>query len=245
MAAYTKNSPGAPVGKYNIGDTVTDSEGVVWTCVQPGNPATFEANGVAESLGAESVGYDNGTSGLTAEDAQAAIDEVVDRVATLETDTAIDASGFSGNLSPTDTDVQTALETIDGLSLGGGASAPTEVTGAALDLSALTSGSYVYILNRGAGVAIALPPVANGPFDLTFLCGASSAAYTADGDGAEVIDGQVVDLDNSLIISFTAAATKSFGDGGGGGSASFGDTVRLFSISTKWIMQGLHKAPSS
>ena len=34
--------------------------------------------------------------------------------------TTVDASGFSGNLSGTDTDVQTALATIDGFTLGGG-----------------------------------------------------------------------------------------------------------------------------
>lgn len=34
--------------------------------------------------------------------------------------TTVDASGFTGNLSTTDTDVQAALDTIDGLTLGGG-----------------------------------------------------------------------------------------------------------------------------
>ena len=32
----------------------------------------------------------------------------------------VTATGFSGNLSATDTDVQTALDTIDGFTLGGG-----------------------------------------------------------------------------------------------------------------------------
>jgi streptogramin lyase len=41
---------------------------------------------------------------------------------------AVDASGFSGNLSPTDTDVQTALETMDALVLGGGTPTPNEIT---------------------------------------------------------------------------------------------------------------------
>ena len=39
----------------------------------------------------------------------------------------VDASGFSGNLSGTDTDVQTALGTLDTLSVGGGASVTNDV----------------------------------------------------------------------------------------------------------------------
>jgi hypothetical protein len=42
----------------------------------------------------------------------------------------VDASGFSGNLSNADTDVQTALETIDGMSGGGGGDCWDEVGGA-------------------------------------------------------------------------------------------------------------------
>ena len=39
MTAYTKNTPGSPSGGwYAIGDTVTDSNGVVWTCVKAGTP---------------------------------------------------------------------------------------------------------------------------------------------------------------------------------------------------------------
>lgn len=39
MAAYTKNTPGAPTsGNYAIGDTVTDSVGVVWESVRAGSP---------------------------------------------------------------------------------------------------------------------------------------------------------------------------------------------------------------
>ena len=48
--------------------------------------------------------------------------------------TTVDASGFSGNLSGTDTDVQAALDTIDGLTLGGGGGSGTP---AELDVDAL------------------------------------------------------------------------------------------------------------
>lgn len=39
MTAYTKNFPGAPTsGVYVLGDTITDSVGVVWECVKAGPP---------------------------------------------------------------------------------------------------------------------------------------------------------------------------------------------------------------
>lgn len=42
MAAYTKNTPGVPTsGRYVVGDTVTDSVGVVWDCIQSGQPGNF------------------------------------------------------------------------------------------------------------------------------------------------------------------------------------------------------------
>ena len=43
-------------------------------------------------------------------------DELPDTAAEI----GVDATGFAGNLATTDDDVQTALETIDALSLGGG-----------------------------------------------------------------------------------------------------------------------------
>ena len=42
MAAYTKNTPGQPTsGLYTVGDTVTDSTGVVWECIQSGQPGKW------------------------------------------------------------------------------------------------------------------------------------------------------------------------------------------------------------
>lgn len=39
MTAYTKNTPGGPVsGNFVVGDTVTDSVGVVWDCIVGGQP---------------------------------------------------------------------------------------------------------------------------------------------------------------------------------------------------------------
>lgn len=39
MTAFTKNTPGAPTsGLYTLGDTVTDSTGVVWECIKAGPP---------------------------------------------------------------------------------------------------------------------------------------------------------------------------------------------------------------
>jgi len=47
MTAYTKTSPGAPVGRYVKDDTVTDSAGVVWVCTVTGNPAQFDVQAAA------------------------------------------------------------------------------------------------------------------------------------------------------------------------------------------------------
>ena len=52
MAEYVKDSAGPPVGAYSRGDTVTDSEGVVWECVVSGNPAQFDVQA------AGGAGYD-------------------------------------------------------------------------------------------------------------------------------------------------------------------------------------------
>lgn len=42
MAAYTKNTPGQPTsGLYTVGDTVTDSTGVIWECIQSGQPGKW------------------------------------------------------------------------------------------------------------------------------------------------------------------------------------------------------------
>lgn len=39
MTAYTKNTPGAPTtGFWVLGDTITDSTGVVWECIKAGPP---------------------------------------------------------------------------------------------------------------------------------------------------------------------------------------------------------------
>lgn len=39
MTAYTKNTPGAPTsGFWLLGDTITDSTGVVWECIKAGPP---------------------------------------------------------------------------------------------------------------------------------------------------------------------------------------------------------------
>lgn len=44
MAAYTKNTPGAPdSGLYTFGDVITDSLGIQWQCIQGGLPGVFSA----------------------------------------------------------------------------------------------------------------------------------------------------------------------------------------------------------
>lgn len=60
MASYTKNTPGKPTsGFYAVGDTVTDSVGIVWQCVAAGLPGSWL--GVP---GGSSVGEPRTTSGV-------------------------------------------------------------------------------------------------------------------------------------------------------------------------------------
>ncbi len=68
MTAYTKATPGAPTsGKYAIFDTITDSVGIVWQCIEAGLPGKFLATPAYFSTGASvaTVGTAAGT-GVTA-----------------------------------------------------------------------------------------------------------------------------------------------------------------------------------
>jgi len=51
MAAYLKDTPGAPVGRYRINDTVTDSVGTVWVCVVGGRVAQFDVQAAEAAAG--------------------------------------------------------------------------------------------------------------------------------------------------------------------------------------------------
>lgn len=73
MTAFTKATPGAPFnGFYSQGDTVTDSNSVVWTCAQTGwamragmwNPraAVFVAGSDANTVTVAGVGAKNGST---------------------------------------------------------------------------------------------------------------------------------------------------------------------------------------
>jgi hypothetical protein len=82
-------------------------------------------------------------------------------------DVAVTATGFSGNLSTSDTDVQTALETIDAMSGGGGATAFTGLTD--------TPSSYT-----GEGGKIVAVNV--GETALEFISSSGSSPLTTKGD---------------------------------------------------------------
>lgn len=73
MTAFTKTTPGHPgQGFYSLGDTITDSNNVVWTCVKGGfaiaagsfgaaNTAQFVAQPVASSIAPGVVSSNSGT----------------------------------------------------------------------------------------------------------------------------------------------------------------------------------------
>ena len=79
-------------------------------------------------------------SGLGGNLADSQIPAIVLRETSELPDTAaeigVDATGFTGNLATTDDDVQTALETIDGLSLGGGGAGTDDQTAAEVPVTA-------------------------------------------------------------------------------------------------------------
>lgn len=62
MTAYTRNKPGAPdAGRYTFGDTVEDSLGVSWQCVQTGMPGAWVASPI-NPLTTSGVGTKNGST---------------------------------------------------------------------------------------------------------------------------------------------------------------------------------------
>ena len=77
MANYTKNTPGVPTsGRYAIGDTVTDSVGIVWHNVAAGQPGNWLAVPGGATVGSprttQSVGAVQGTLVTAAEYGQGA-----------------------------------------------------------------------------------------------------------------------------------------------------------------------------
>lgn len=65
MTAYTKNTPGAPVGRYAEGDLVVDSLDNVWKCVVPGSEAQFALASMQYKVLTAAASLDEGDSGRT------------------------------------------------------------------------------------------------------------------------------------------------------------------------------------
>lgn len=62
MTAYTRNKPGAPdSGFYTFGDTVEDSLGISWQCIQTGLPGVFVPSPI-NPLTTSGVGTKNGST---------------------------------------------------------------------------------------------------------------------------------------------------------------------------------------
>lgn len=159
---------------YNFGTTITDSHQIAY--------GTTTSDLV---LLQEGVSYSKSGSTVTFIGFTALADDVIiyyPNVAVPTTydasETTVDASGFSGNLSGTDTDVQTALETIDALSLGGGSGTVTSVAVSGSDGIEVDSGSPI---TTSGTIALGL----NKTNTLTFL-NVEDGAEVND-TGAEIV----------------------------------------------------------
>ena len=112
----------------------------------------------------------------------------------------VTATGFTGNLSATDTDVQTALDTIDALSLGGGGASDTEtdlflgpIEAAAVG-GLSTSGVNRLILTEANAI------VNRGGFTVEAAAANQAIAVPVDGTYA---------IDFTLYMQDSTAATRS------------------------------------
>ena len=112
----------------------------------------------------------------------------------------VTATGFTGNLSATDTDVQTALDTIDALSLGGGGGSDTETDlfFAPIEAAAVgglsTSGVNRLILTEANAI------VNRGGFTVEAAAANQAIAVPVDGTYA---------IDFTLYMQDSTAATRS------------------------------------
>ena len=113
---------------------------------------------------------------------------------------SVTATGFTGNLSATDTDVQTALDTIDALSLGGGGGSDTETDLflAPIEAAAVgglsTSGVNRLILTEANAI------VNRGGFTVEAAAANQAIAVPVDGTYA---------IDFTLYMQDSTAATRS------------------------------------
>jgi hypothetical protein len=147
----TDGTQGTPAGtEYTAGDNITITDGVIAstaTGVPDGttdgdilewDTDSWSAVAPAEVTFAGSVSYDSETNTVTGTDttytAGTGLTLTGTEFASTATDdqnaseVSVDATGFTGNLESTDTDVQTALETLDALTIGSGDAADIGVT---------------------------------------------------------------------------------------------------------------------
>ena len=117
----------------------------------------------------------------------------------------VTATGFSGNLSGTDTDVQTALDTIDGFTLGGGGGGSSTWVGLTETPSAITANECVQ--GNAAGNALVFAACATGGGAATSEQRVESVTF-ADVDN-------ITSTATTLTLAATTPIAVEFGDGGG------------------------------
>ena len=155
----------------------------------------------------------------------------------------VTATGFTGNLSATDTDVQTALETIDGFTLGGGGGAGTSeqrvesVTFA--DVDNITSTATTLTLAATTPIAVefgdgAASMLTGTAGETTFTIADSgvymfefAAIYPADGDRATPYVEIQQDSDDAVIGRSSNAYLRNSGSPEDGNILSTGGVVSV------------------
>ena len=161
--------------------------------VAPNEPLTEKKHFIAEDVPEARYLRTNGKQAASFSEIPA--DEVV-----------VDASAFSGNLLGTDTDVQKALDTIDGLSIGSGdVTGPAGATDGNLVAFDTTTGKL--IKDSGAspssfeatGTAAGLMSSHESNFDHTIL----TAPYTGATGSFVSNDGYTVTVINGIITEIT------------------------------------------
>lgn len=153
--------------------------------VAPNEPLTEKKHFIAEDVPEARYLRTNGKQAASFSEIPA--DEVV-----------VDASAFSGNLSGTDTDVQKALDTIDGLSIGSG-----DVTGPAssVDNNIATYNGLTGKVIKDSGVS------STSLHNQNTDTGTTSNTFTVDSDsntGKIVLDVALGAADKSLTLTNTA-----------------------------------------
>ena len=223
------------------GHNFTFREGTAYNVIVRRAADTNDGGNIAAVLTSDrDIAFEDGASLVQLADVQdllhigEVVEVVYQQVAGLAAaEVAVDASGFTtGNLSATDIDAQTAFETINALTLGGG-TGTGDITAVN---TAANSGLAGGCTTGACDIRLNLPglPLSGTVTATGFLAGATaggtSVEYRADTFAAFVIDGALSDADPEDGADAAQSGTSSdvsrsdhVHGGGGGGTVNFTD----------------------